>query len=474
VKNFEVGMLAHALAHGTQYCNFYPGHLENNKVNIKIAPEATGWVNQNNWIGGRPSHQSAEGSTPVTGCAHIVIAANANVVNSNVFYSTTLESIGTVEYHLDCAGTFNSFINCRWENSAGSALRKVMWRATSASNSIVGGISSDLITYVTEPGADNPGTAVKLNSFATSNLPPIGTGGMVIDSTLQRPVWSPNGVDIKTIATLDDIELQLTGVGIPEGVVTATPGSLYTRTDGGQRVNLCKRPISSTVAASTGWAAAGGTISVGSGYLRNTLSIATGTRAIVTSPLNSNAVLPGHTYSFSIQGRSNNPAVTFWTLVKVYDASFTQLDLKTAAAVSLDTTNFTTLPTVVYTMPANAAWAYIALYYSAGTSTIGDTLDLRRVMYEETPYPGPYIDGDLSNAGGVTYGWTGAANASTSTGDTQSAPVSFVKTGSGNTGWKPIVNATSISVAAAATDPATTQALVNGIRASLITAGILS
>ena len=61
---------------------------------------------------------------------------------------------------------------------------------------------------------------------------------------LRRVVVSVNG--------LDDTRV-LTGVGSPEGVVTASVGRLYTRTDGGAGTTLYVKE--SGVNTSTGWTA---------------------------------------------------------------------------------------------------------------------------------------------------------------------------------------------------------------------------
>lgn len=167
VQNFETGLVIAGAGAGTSYCNVSLGHLDNNFRNLCFTADATGWANQNNFYGGRLSHNSGEGSV-VPGSRHILIEPAANRVNNNSFWGTSLESPDVVEYHLDCAGNDNYWTNCRWENTGSGA--RVMWRANSIGNVIAHGFASHTIVETREGR-----TANLLTTRARTRM--VGDGG---------------------------------------------------------------------------------------------------------------------------------------------------------------------------------------------------------------------------------------------------------------------------------------------------------
>lgn len=198
IQSFETGLrVAGASSQGSSYSNIDLGHLDNNKVNIELKPDdATGWVNQNNFLGGRCSHNSGEG-TVVSGTKHVSIPAATNIVNGNVFTATSLESPNVVEYHLDCAGLDNYFDHCRWENTGTGP--RVVWRTNSKGNTIDGGYDSYSIVQTVESGAANEIRSRLLRNYTGGNLsvptltlenPFSSTGAYVQGMT---PAWGPSG-----------------------------------------------------------------------------------------------------------------------------------------------------------------------------------------------------------------------------------------------------------------------------------------
>lgn len=149
IKNFETGLkLTAASSNGTSYNDIYLGHLDNNKVNMLLAPAATGWVNQNNTWSGRCSHDSSEG-VQVAGTRHVTIALGTNIVNGNSWWGTSLETPDVLEYHVDCRGQYNFFERCRWENTGGAAHRRIFSGSAAKGNRISYGYNSGQITQVT-------------------------------------------------------------------------------------------------------------------------------------------------------------------------------------------------------------------------------------------------------------------------------------------------------------------------------------
>lgn len=158
VTGFETGLLftgvpIGAAIQGTGYITVFPGHLDNNKVNFKVAPFVgttqadSGWANQVTVLGGRLSHNSSEG-TQVAGAKQIEIANCPNVVNGWTFLGTSIESNNVVESHIDTYGLDCSWFGTRFENPGGDAARKVISRGTAKGNYISRGYNAGRITQV--------------------------------------------------------------------------------------------------------------------------------------------------------------------------------------------------------------------------------------------------------------------------------------------------------------------------------------
>lgn len=146
VVNFATGLQMTSFDTGNVYNNIYLGHLENNQVNLALTPgNASAYVNENNFYGGRYSQYSSEG-TAVAGCYHILISAATSVVNNNIFYKPSVEG-NTPQYHVTNAGTYITIIQGRWE----AATPKVNYVGNTASqgtnNIIAGGYNVDSIVF---------------------------------------------------------------------------------------------------------------------------------------------------------------------------------------------------------------------------------------------------------------------------------------------------------------------------------------
>lgn len=226
VQGFETGLLVVGKGAGVAYCNVTLGHLDNNRTNLRLTADATGWANQNNFYGGRLSHNSAEGIR-VAGSRHILIDQTTAKVNGNSFWGASLESVDIVEYALDCAGVDNYFMNCRWENGGTGA--RVLWRANSVGNVIAYGPYANGVVETNEAGSNNivltranarfgsasagfvrdntydlgtsghrpryvrAATGVQTGAFPKKSRPSAKTAGVgtcIFDTTLKRPIWS--------------------------------------------------------------------------------------------------------------------------------------------------------------------------------------------------------------------------------------------------------------------------------------------
>lgn len=145
VTGFETGLqVTGASTQGTSYTDFQIGQLDNNKRNLQLTADSTGWVNENFFGGiGRLTHNSSEG-TQVAGTVQILISNPTNTINGNRF-KLSVESPDVVEYHVDCSGQYNYF-DCRWENTGGTTHRRVIWRNNAKGNYINYGFNAGQIT----------------------------------------------------------------------------------------------------------------------------------------------------------------------------------------------------------------------------------------------------------------------------------------------------------------------------------------
>jgi hypothetical protein len=170
VSNFETGLKFYGAGQGVDYLNVFLGHLENNKVNCLFDNDATGWTNQNQIYGGRMSHGSEEG-TLVAGTRHVKQVSTPNVVNSNSFYGTSMESPDVVEYIIETAGIGNTWYSCRFENS-NSAHNRVLSNGVASRNTIAHGYGSEAVIQVTSASASAFNILSGSGSFFTAGFGP--------------------------------------------------------------------------------------------------------------------------------------------------------------------------------------------------------------------------------------------------------------------------------------------------------------
>ena len=174
VQSFETGLTVRGAARGCVYSNITIGHLDNNKVNQLVAADATGWSNQQVFIGGRFSHNSSEGSA-VSDTRHIGMTTGLpNPPNNNLWINPSLEG-DTAEYHVELAGTNNQFLNTRWEVTGGA---RVWLRADARDNQILWGYGSFTLAVTREIGELR-------NQILTSRYweVPVTGKGVVIENT---------------------------------------------------------------------------------------------------------------------------------------------------------------------------------------------------------------------------------------------------------------------------------------------------
>lgn len=93
IERFSEGLVVSASNTGTAYNSFKITHLRDNKSNLIIRPEGTGWVNENTFHCDRFSYtNNTEGSIP--GFAHLIFDGfyNGRAPNNNVFMKPSFEN----------------------------------------------------------------------------------------------------------------------------------------------------------------------------------------------------------------------------------------------------------------------------------------------------------------------------------------------------------------------------------------------
>lgn len=157
VSNFKTGILFTAYGTGNAYNEFNIGHLLNNRINLLIEPNESGWVNENNFYGGRYSHLSSENQkTPDTRHISISTKKSDHTPNNNAFYKPSVEG-NVSEYVIYCEGHFNTFYTPRFE---GSNLKVVFDGVGGHSNIIFYGYNTHIVEVIEQNNA-------KYNSMLT-------------------------------------------------------------------------------------------------------------------------------------------------------------------------------------------------------------------------------------------------------------------------------------------------------------------
>ena len=149
IKNFATGLLITAYSEGNAYNEYHIGALINNQINLQLyGSDASGYVNENNFYGGRFFFYSAEG-TNVAGTRHISIPtalSATGVQNNNIFYKPSVEG-DTPEYHIENAGQYNTFVQGRYEAAPFKVLYVGDTAAKGTYNVISGGYAASNIVF---------------------------------------------------------------------------------------------------------------------------------------------------------------------------------------------------------------------------------------------------------------------------------------------------------------------------------------
>lgn len=151
VQDFEYGFYAYGNSGGNAYNNYHLGALWENHKNLVLGCTPDGYTNQNLFIGGRLQHSTTKGATIDDMDASQIFMVSQNAEggpNNNTFLNTSFEGENVAYYRLDIGGSYNQFLNCRWETLNGNP--RVRYRSSALRNKIDGGYNAHNIVEVFE------------------------------------------------------------------------------------------------------------------------------------------------------------------------------------------------------------------------------------------------------------------------------------------------------------------------------------
>jgi hypothetical protein len=148
-------------AKGVVYNKFFLSHIVDNKINVHINPDNSGWVNENSFYGGRFHHNSGKAS--YVGTKNLQISDDdTNAPNSNVFYHPSFEGSGLVI--ADINGVNNHIFDCRIE-MVGYTLGSIVFQSAASRNKFTTAYTDDLLANGISVSATDTVTDVSATQF---------------------------------------------------------------------------------------------------------------------------------------------------------------------------------------------------------------------------------------------------------------------------------------------------------------------
>lgn len=166
IKDFYRGLYITASQTGNAWNKYYLSSFTENRFNLDIYPTGTGWVNQNQFFGGRFYSDSQDVSAK---CTQLRISKENSKsrwgVNCNSFFGCDFSG-RNVDYAIDnSGGCYNNFFGCRFEDSV-----KVRYKTDSsdgfiAYNNIFGGLGTETLQVEIDKSA---GGVIRNNDICSS------------------------------------------------------------------------------------------------------------------------------------------------------------------------------------------------------------------------------------------------------------------------------------------------------------------
>lgn len=288
VLNFKRNIECNSVGSGNgfAYNKIYIGRSDGGKESLFLTASASGFCNENSFYGGEFKYN---GSDPVdSSCCLLTIDYYAtNLLNNNHFYSPSFES-GLSGGALCCsiAGTYNQILYARAESTGNINLL-----STSTNNMIILGYDSVNVAIVSDVGTLNfvqTARYIHMTSDLDKMIKLINSGSSgnkvlsVVDPSGNERYWLKasgqsfsnqsgyfeSGVRFNSATGTFTDRGVFSGSGSPEGVTTASTGSIFISTS----TSVVTAYMKESGAGNTGWIP-----------LQSIHSFATGSRPTVTT-----------------------------------------------------------------------------------------------------------------------------------------------------------------------------------------------
>lgn len=181
VWGFAIGVRILSLSKGSAYNTHYVGWLDDNKVQIQMAPQnATGWDNQNTWIGGKCTWTSGQGRWN----------PDCHAVWGKLFQTASAITSGAQTVTFTGGGTFN----ISGISTAGLMTVTSTSQGTAAIGQEVHGLGIPVGTTITGLPTYSAGSGT-VQLSCTTLLNSVGAGIVVAGSLLSRVAgsWTADG-----------------------------------------------------------------------------------------------------------------------------------------------------------------------------------------------------------------------------------------------------------------------------------------
>lgn len=201
VKGFDTGLRGIGLlGRGFVYNTITVGYLDNNRVNLLLTHDQTGWINENIFVGGRYAHieTGSYGTVGDPNTHHIMLKRGSTTIggpNNNVFLKPSLEGNPVDQYRVVFDGArYNAIVNGRWE-TAGAYPAKIKYTGASDFNRIEGGY--DLWKVVEEFAAGTVGGTIHDGAGALVLLRSASVQTVLSGTTTVFSGWSPGASSLR-------------------------------------------------------------------------------------------------------------------------------------------------------------------------------------------------------------------------------------------------------------------------------------
>lgn len=173
IQDFEVGLYMRGYSHGCSYNTVHLGALWDNHTNLLIDADEYGWSNQTLYLGGRLQHSLNKGAFENDPNAYQIKIGGESPSSNNTFINTSVEGYNLSVYRVYLNGSFNTFINNRFENHSADP-SKIFYESNANYNKIMGGYHThNLVEEFADPntkgGTIDDGVAPVFKGTLTEN-----------------------------------------------------------------------------------------------------------------------------------------------------------------------------------------------------------------------------------------------------------------------------------------------------------------